>query len=50
MHIKVDEDLPAMAAQRLRDVGYYVSSILDQGRGGWKDTRVWQAVQEHASA
>lgn len=47
MHIKVDEDLPAVAAQRLRDGGYYVSSILDQGMGGWKDTRVWQAVQEH---
>jgi hypothetical protein len=46
MHLKVDEDLPTMATQRLREEGYEASSVLDQGMGGWKDPNLWQAVQE----
>ena len=47
MHIKVDEDLPAHVVQRLRDKDYDASSVLDQNMGGWKDPRLWQAVQAH---
>ena len=46
MHIKIDEDLPIAATLRLRKAGYDASSVPDQGLGGWKDTRIWQAVQE----
>ena len=48
MHIKVDEDLPAQVVQRLRDRGYDASGVLDQNMGGWKDSRLWQAVQAHS--
>lgn len=47
MHFKIDEDLPAQVVQRLRDRGYDASSVLDQNMGGWKDSDLWQAVQEH---
>jgi predicted nuclease of predicted toxin-antitoxin system len=47
MHIKVDEDLPALVVQRLRDQGYDASGVLDQSMGGWKDARLWQVVQAH---
>jgi predicted nuclease of predicted toxin-antitoxin system len=47
MHIKVDEDLPAQATQRLRAEGYDASSVVEQKMGGWKDPQVWQAVQAH---
>ena len=47
MHIKIDEDLPAHAVQRLRDNDYDASSVLDQDMGGWKDPWLWQAVQAH---
>jgi predicted nuclease of predicted toxin-antitoxin system len=47
MHLKVDEDLPTMATQRLREEGYEASNVLEQGMGGWKDPRLWQSVQEH---
>lgn len=45
MHIKVDEDLPAQATQRLRAEGYDASSVVEQKMGGWKDPQIWQAVQ-----
>lgn len=48
MHIKVDEDLPTMAVHRLREAGYEASNVLSQGMGGWNDTSLWQAVQEHS--
>lgn len=45
MHIKVDEDLPRVAVQMLRDRGYEAVSVVEQGMGGWKDPALWQAVQ-----
>ena len=45
MHIKVDEDIPPIAATWLRERGYEASTVVEQGRGGWKDASLWQAVQ-----
>lgn len=45
MHIKVDEDIPPIAATWLRERGYEVSTVIEQGMGGWKDAALWQAVQ-----
>lgn len=45
MHIKVDEDLPPIAAEWLRERGYEVSTVVEQGMGGWKDASLWAAVQ-----
>jgi predicted nuclease of predicted toxin-antitoxin system len=45
MHIKVDEDIPPVAAVWLRERGYEVSTVVEQGMGGWKDAALWQAVQ-----
>ena len=45
MHVKVDEDIPPIAAAWLRDRGYEASTVVDQGMGGWKDEPLWQAVQ-----
>ena len=42
---KVDEDLPNLATQRLRERGYAAESVIEQGMGGWKDAELWQAVQ-----
>lgn len=48
MRIKVDEDLPKLAVQMLRDRGYEAASVLEQGMGGTQDPPLWQAVQsEH---
>ncbi len=46
MRIKVDEDLPDAVASRLRELGYEASSVREQAMGGWKDDRLWVAVQE----
>ena len=43
--IKVDEDLPCVAATLLREHGYEAASVLDQGLGGWKDPALWKVVQ-----
>ncbi len=43
--VKVDEDLPRAVAQMLRDAGYDVVSVIEQGMGGWKDPELWKAVQ-----
>ena len=48
MHIKVDEDLPPMAAEWLREQGYEASTVVEQEMGGWKDAPLWEAVQENA--
>lgn len=48
MHIKVDEDLPPIAAEWLREQGFEVSTVMEQGMGGWKDAQLWEAVQEEA--
>ena len=45
MRIKVDEDLPKLAAQMLRNKGYEAVSVFEQGMGGLKDPPLWQAVQ-----
>jgi predicted nuclease of predicted toxin-antitoxin system len=47
MHIKVDEDLPQAVAQLLRQRSYECSTVSEQGMGGWKDPRLWAAVQGH---
>jgi predicted nuclease of predicted toxin-antitoxin system len=46
MHIKVDEDLPIVAARWLRDHNYDASNVIEQGMAGWKDAPLWDAVQE----
>ncbi len=45
MHVKLDGDLPGPAAQMLRQRGYDVVTVADQGMGGYKDALLWQAVQ-----
>lgn len=45
MHIKVDEDIPPIAAVYLQEHGYTASTVVAQGMGGWKDEALWQAVQ-----
>ena len=49
MRIKVDEDLPRIAVQVLRDRGYEAITVVEQGMGGWKDSALWQAVQAEQS-
>jgi predicted nuclease of predicted toxin-antitoxin system len=45
MHVKVDEDLPHIAATWLREQGYKASTISEQEMGGWKDWELWPIVQ-----
>jgi predicted nuclease of predicted toxin-antitoxin system len=45
MRIKVDEDLPPVAAEWLREQGYEASTVVEQQMGGWKDAQLWEAVQ-----
>jgi predicted nuclease of predicted toxin-antitoxin system len=45
MRVKVDEDLPKAATEALRQRGYDVASVVEQGMGGVKDPTLWQAVQ-----
>ncbi len=45
MHIKVDEDIPPIAAQWLQERGYTASTVLEQNMGGWKDATLWQSIQ-----
>ena len=45
MRLKVDEDLPRVAVEMLRDRGYEVLSVVEQGMAGLKDPDLWQAVQ-----
>ena len=45
MQIKVDEDLPRAVIILLRQSGYAVDGVLEQGMSGWKDQALWQAVQ-----
>jgi predicted nuclease of predicted toxin-antitoxin system len=45
IQIKVDEDLPNLVIQLLRDKGYAATGAVEQGMGGWKDPELWQAVQ-----
>lgn len=45
MHIKVDEDLPSLAAEWLREKGYEASTVVEQGMSGWTDNALWQVIQ-----
>jgi len=45
MHIKIDEDLPKSLMAMLLDKGYQAERVFDQGMSGWKDSDLWQAVQ-----
>lgn len=45
MRIKVDEDLPAAAAELLTTACHDAVTVRDQGMGGWKDGALWTAVQ-----
>jgi predicted nuclease of predicted toxin-antitoxin system len=45
IQIKVDEDLPNLAIQLLRDKGYAATGMVEQGMGGWKDSDLWPVVQ-----
>ena len=45
MRLKVDEDLPRVAVEMLRDRGYEALSVVEQGMAGLKDPDLWQAVQ-----
>ncbi len=45
MLIKVDEDLPNIAAKMLREYEYEAESVIEQGMGGWKDPDLWRVVQ-----
>jgi predicted nuclease of predicted toxin-antitoxin system len=45
MRIKLDENVPVRAAQRLRDLGHDVDTVLDEGLGGKSDVAVWEAAQ-----
>ncbi len=46
MRVKVDEDLSQPVALSLRDRGYDAVGVVEQGMGGWKDSDLWQAVQD----
>jgi len=45
MRIKLDENLPVRSAQRLRDLGHDVDTVIDEGLGGKNDAAVWEAAQ-----
>ena len=45
MRIKVDEDLPWVIVEMLRDRQHEATSVVEQGMGGYKDPLLWQAVQ-----
>lgn len=45
MRIKLDEDLPPVMADTLRERGYAATTVLEQGLGGWKDPELWKVAQ-----
>lgn len=46
MKIKLDENLPALLAERLRGLGHDVETVPEEGLAGFHDHLVWQAAQE----
>ena len=46
LKVTVDEDLPRQAVQLLQEHGYDAASVVDQGMGGWKDSRLWTVIQK----
>ncbi|MCC6898753.1 MAG: DUF5615 family PIN-like protein [Polyangiaceae bacterium] len=45
MKLKLDENLPATLATRLRALGFDADTVLDEGLGGRSDGDVWAAAQ-----
>jgi predicted nuclease of predicted toxin-antitoxin system len=45
MRIKVDEDLPNIIVDMLREKGHEADSVFHQGMSGWKDPQLWQRIQ-----
>jgi predicted nuclease of predicted toxin-antitoxin system len=45
MRIKIDEDLPDLAAKWLRDQGHDAETVREQHMGGWKDSKLWDSIQ-----
>lgn len=45
MRIKLDENVPARAAERLRTLGHDVDTVITEGLAGRPDPDVWQAAQ-----
>ena len=45
MKIKLDENLSSGAAQRLREMGHDVETVLEEGLGGKCDATIWEAAQ-----
>jgi hypothetical protein len=41
MQIKVDEDLPRLVINLLRDKGYQADNVVEEGMSGWKDGEHW---------
>ena len=45
MRIKLDENVPARAAERLHLLGHDVDTVITEGLAGRPDPDVWQAAQ-----
>jgi predicted nuclease of predicted toxin-antitoxin system len=45
MKIKLDENLPASLADKLRQLGHDVDTSADEGLEGRPDSDIWQAAQ-----
>jgi len=43
--IKIDENLPAILARHLRDLGHDVDTVHDEDLQGRNDGQIWQAAQ-----
>lgn len=45
MRVKLDEALSQTVAEPLHAGGYSVTSVRQQGWGGWKDSQLWPRLQ-----
>jgi predicted nuclease of predicted toxin-antitoxin system len=45
MKIKLDENLPAILADSLRNLGHDVHTVLDEGLRGKEDRAIWNTAQ-----
>jgi predicted nuclease of predicted toxin-antitoxin system len=48
MRLKLDENIPRSARERLAALGLDVDTVLDEGLGGQTDANVWRAAQLEA--